>query len=205
MHHDIEIGDIDVCDVECDIESLHLVDLAQCFDLNIFPCPAEKVYPFREVHGKKQYLRPIATHKNYEYFKAVKKTRHRVSLKERFGPEIASRVMNRYNAFDFEFQTLCWGNRFLNIEDYEEKCKKVWTFTFVEFAFYYTERAGQPELAVISSFKAFMRDLEAELNDLSKRKEIALHQWRAFNCLALNFATNWEYCNKNGSPLDLLR
>ena len=186
-------------DIE-NIELLHLVDLDRCFGLNLFPCPPEEVYPVQECNGVKRYLDPHATHRNYGYFKAVKTTQLIASLKQQFGPDIAHCVMKRYLAFSYEFAAFCWSERLYNLEAQEYQVREYClNFDIIELAFC-IERSAHQDLFVRLQSIAFMnRNIEGR----SKRKKIAIQQWKFFGRLATIYPTKWKYHHKDGSPSNL--
>ena len=193
------------------IQSLHLTDLDRLLGLNLFRCPVEEIYPVEEVNGVVKYLQPSTTHRNYTFFKAVKKTRLRASLGKQFGPDIARLVMNRYTTFEYEFETFCWGNRYRHIKLHEDMCKGIWLRDIIDIAQYFTAKSEyqieQPESVLnadIGIMEKKLKWLENNSEGRSRRKDIALQQWRSFVVLARQYPTNWQYYCKNGSPLDLL-
>ena len=189
------------------IELLHLVDLNRCFGLNIFPCPAEEVYPVQECNGVKRYLNPCATHKNYQYFKAVKKTQLRASLKQRFGSDIANRVMKRYLAFDYEFEAYCWSQIHKRLVGREAMLADIHPFLIIKLVFLITERSTLQDKRPIfheielQSWLLFRCGQETEAT--SRRLATVETQWIDFVRLASRYPTKWKYHNKNGSPSDL--
>ncbi|KAL3903928.1 MAG: hypothetical protein SGILL_010261, partial [Bacillariaceae sp.] len=123
LANDIVPSDEDVSN----IETLHLVELHQRFGLNLFP--VEEVYRVEEHDGVKRYLTPKATYKHYCYFKSVKKTGLRISLKNRFGAGIGPRIMKRYLSFEHEFNAYCWGSTYWNIQLLEDAIAEFWSST----------------------------------------------------------------------------
>ena len=182
-----------------DIESLHLVELDQRFQLDLFPL--EQVYgPYEVNDGVTTYLLPMTSFQNYQYFRSVKKLSLRASLRRRYGARIASRVMKRYLSFEYEFYSICFGNRVHCMIATDKQAARFWTEDLVELAFLMTKQrvdcSARQQLLVDSKIQKKANQVEwlVRNSDVrSKRKENCLWQFRFYESLRREFPTNWDY------------